>query len=434
MAELRIARWIQTTPGSPWREREPGPTDPGLELRLGEPCGLPWRGWGGCFNELGWRALEALPDDARADVLDDLFGPGDGCRFSFCRLPVGASDYAESWYSLNETPGDLAMERFSIERDRACLIPYIRAAGRRRADMTLFASPWSPPTWMKRPPAHNYGTLIWEPDYLRAYALYFLKFVRAYRKEGIEIAQIHPQNEPNSDQKFPSCLWTGGRMREFIRDYLGPLFASEQEPCEIWIGTIERPDYNRWANLILSDPAARACVSGVGYQWAGKGAVHQTHRSWPDVPIIQTENECGDGRNTWQYARYVFSLIHHYVTNGAVAYVYWNMVLAEGGESTWGWRQNSMVTVDAAAGRAARRPEFYVMKHCSRFIEPGARRLGLGGPWAGNAVAFANPDGARAIVVLNPFEDERAMTLREGPHLLTVPLAALSLNTLYLAG
>lgn len=194
----------------------------------------------------------------------------------------------------------------------------------------------SPPAWMKRPRVYNSGMLRWEPEILDAYALYLLRFVQAYQAEGLPVHQLHVQNEPNSEQKFPSCVWTGERMRDFIRDYLGPHFREDCVACEIWAGTIERPDYDAWAHTILLDPRARSFVSGVGYQWAGKGAVQRTHQSWPALRLLQTECECGDGTNTWDYAHYVFTLLHHYLSNGANGFVYWNMVLPPGGRSTWG--------------------------------------------------------------------------------------------------
>lgn len=119
-----------------------------------------------------------------------LFSPDGDSRFSICRLPIGASDYALEWYSHNEAENDVEMDHFSIERDRQYLIPYIKEALKRNPDLQLFASPWSPPTWMKFPKAYNYGTLRWEPAILKAYALYFVKFVQAYAEEGITIHQV----------------------------------------------------------------------------------------------------------------------------------------------------------------------------------------------------------------------------------------------------
>lgn len=408
--------WYCTTPEQPWIRRDvpPASGNPGtLTVRAGN--GPSWKGFGGCFNELGWMALAKLSPTDREAVLHGLFSTDPGCcGFSYCRMPIGASDYARSWYSHNEHEGDYAMAHFSIERDHQHLIPYIRAAQQYQPGLSLFASPWSPPTWMKQPPVYNYGTLTWSPENLAAYARYFVRFVQAYAEIGIDLNAVHVQNEPNSDQKFPSCVWTGAKMRDFIRDYLGPAFDEAGLSTQIWIGTIERADVDAWAQLILSDDAARAAVSGVGYQWAGKGAVQRQRMAWPDVPMIQTENECGDGTNTWEYAHYIFDLIHHYVTNGVEAYVYWNMVLEAGGESTWGWKQNAMVSVDPLRGTYALNPEYHVMRHFAAYVAPGDSVLGLEGRWAGNALAFRKRDGSIAWMLHNPFDDERTVSIDDG--------------------
>jgi len=423
--------WTATTSTKLWQEKEllSSGADSDATLHITEDRAQEWRGFGGCFNELGWIALSRLDAAVRGDILDELFATDGAMRFNYCRLPIGASDYGESWYSANEHAGDFAMEQFSLERDQRHLVPYIREALARRPEMTLFASPWSPPTWLKHPQACNYGTLVQEPAYRDAYALYLLKFVRGCRELGIEIASLFVQNEPDSDQKFPSCLWTGAQMRDFIRDHLGPLFAREGESCQIWAGTFERSDYDAWAHVVLSDPAARAFVSGVGYQWEGRGAVQRTHQAWPDMPIIQTENECGRGANSWTHAAHVFELLQHYITNGVVAYVYWNMVLAEGGHSTWGWSQNAMISVNMTTTRLTRNPEYYVMKHFARYVEPGGSVLRVEGRWSADAVAFVNPDGARVCIVHNPFDEPRPLALDTGTETLNLTLDAGSYNT-----
>jgi glucosylceramidase len=407
--------WMSSSPTAQWKKGGKAvASDAAPSLTCLPDFQQTWKGFGGCFNELGWKALSRLSAGDRDAILRDLFSSEGGCGFNYCRLPIGANDYAESWYSHDEQPGDFKMDRFSIERDHRYLLPYLRAARKYQPEMFLFASPWSPPTWLKYPEAYNFGTLIWKPEYLKAYARYFVRFVQDYAKAGIRIDAIHVQNEPNSDQKFPSCLWTGEKMRDFIRDYLGPVFRKERLDCQIWAGTIERADVNAWAQLILSDEKTRPYVSGVGYQWAGKGAIQRHRMAWPDVPIVQTENECGDGSNTWDYAHYIFDLIHHYVSNGAEAYVYWNMVLAAGGESTWGWRQNAMISIDKEKPTFTFNPEYYVMKHFAAFIEPGARVMKLEGTGSGNALAFRKPDGRTVYVVHNPFNAVAPVRLR-GP-------------------
>lgn len=385
-------------------------------------------GFGACFNELGYQALDVLPRNSQEALLRNLFGNEDGeCNFNVCRLPIGANDYAKDWYSLNETSGDYDMQQFSIDRDKGCLIPYVKRAIEYQSDMKLFASPWSPPAWMKTPPVYNWGKLNMTERNLTAYALYFAKYVKAYAKAGICVDQVHVQNEPVANQKFPSCMWTGDELRIFIRDYLGPCFEKEGLDTEIWLGTINAPgcDYNRlifdkwatedydyFANTVLSDDKALQYISGVSYQWGGKIAIQRTFESWwPKIRLMQSENECGFGDNTWEYAFYNFTMMKHYIGNGAESYLYWNFMLEPFGTSTWGDPQNAMITIDPKNRQYVFNPDYYIMKHFSATVQRGAVRLGAKGPYAGDSLVFLNPDGSTVAVVFNPFIEKRDMTI-----------------------
>jgi glucosylceramidase len=113
------------------------------------------------------------------------------------------------------------------------LAPYIKAALAVNPDIRLFASPWSPPTWLKFPKTCSFGQVIWEPEHLEAYARYLYRFVDACRAEGIVVDQIHIQNEPRANQRFPSCVWPGEWLRDFIRDYAGPGFEKAGSECAL---------------------------------------------------------------------------------------------------------------------------------------------------------------------------------------------------------
>jgi glucosylceramidase len=437
-------RWISSTKASVWEDKQVLDVAGDANLTITHDKFQTVEGFGGCFNELGFVALSHLSEEERGQVMYSLFHPDGDQRFSICRLPIGASDYALDWYSLNETDGDLEMKHFSIARDQQYLIPYIKEALKLNPNLKLFASPWSPPTWMKFPKSYNYGTLRWEKEILEAYALYFVKFVKAYREEGITIHQVHVQNEVVADQKFPSCIWTGEQLREFIRDYLGPAFEKHGLDTEIWLGTINAPepwdewmkkkvqDHDAYAHTVLSDPEAYKYVKGVGYQWAGKYGIQRTVQSYPELRYMQTENECGDGENTWFYAKYIFNLYQHYFTNGVNAYIYWNMVLEPKGRSTWGWEQNSMITVDPATIKTIHNPEYYVMKHFSHFVSPESTRIGLKGPWSGNALAFEKTTGEKVIIIANPFAETRTLHLSDGSRTQSFKLEPESFNTILL--
>ncbi|MGR9235212.1 glucosylceramidase [Rhizobium leguminosarum] len=397
---------IISTSQAPWVEGECRPVDSAAEVKASGTVTSDFRGFGACFNELSWIALQAVDERSRESMIDKVFSPR-GLDLHYNRLPIGASDFAESWYSHNETEGDFAMEHFSIEHDHVHLLPYFQAARRAHGrDFTLFASPWSPPTWLKDHKAYNFGRLVWKDEYRKAHALYLAKFVEAYKELGIGIDAVHVQNEPDSDQKFPSCCWTGERLRDFIRDDLGPIFEARGVDAQIWLGTIERASFNDWVAPTLLDPEARRRIGGAGFQWAGKNGVQRTRHAAPDLPLIMTENECGDGDNTWDYAHYVFDLAQHFLNNGVQAYVYWNVVLERGGISTWGWRQNSMFCVDTETGELIDNPEYHLMRHLAGFVREGAAVLQTTGRWASNAIMFRNADGSHVAVLQNPLNEE----------------------------
>ncbi len=401
------------------------------DLELGDVLTPKFKGFGICFNELGWQALSHLDDERRDQVLALLFDTKTGCGLAYNRIPIGANDFALDWYSHNEIADDFAMAHFSVDRDERAILPYLRAAqavlGR---PMTLFASPWCPPTWLKSPPVYNFGGLAWTHTHRQAYALYLVRFVQAYAARGITIDSLHVQNEPDSNQKFPSCLWTGEQLRDFIRDDLGPALNTAGLATQIWLGTIERASYNDWIAPTLEDAQARSLITGVGFQWAGKGAIQRTRLAAPDLALIQTESECGDGTNSWDQAHAIFDLVQHYLSNGAEAYCFWNAVLNTGGLSTWGWRQNALFSVDPENRTVQANPEFHLLRHLSGFLQPGAAVISATGRAAASALIFRNPDGSHVVVLQNKGALPLARTVRLGNDTIRVDLPPRSFVTI----
>lgn len=403
-------------------------------------------GFGGCFNELGWEALGLTLEESRKAFLDELFC-SENCGFNYGRVPIGANDFSLEWYSCDETDGDYELKDFNIERDKKYTLPFVKEAQKRQEGLTLFASPWSPPTWMKTKKAYNYGVIRMEERVLKAYAEYFVKFVQAYAQEGVKVEQVHVQNEPMADQKFPSCLWSGENMEIFIRDYLGPAFEKAGLDTELWLGTINGPfvdfmmqgmaapfseHYDQFANTVLEDAQARKYLTGVGLQWGGKHVMEQITASYPELRYMNTESECGDGRNTWEHMEYIFAQMWFYFRHGAERYTYWNFALQEGGISTWGWAQNSLCTVNPQTGELKLQPEFYLMKHFSRYIKKGAKYLGVKGHWTTNTLAFENPDGTLVLVVGSNMNRDRTFRFRYGEEELSAEIPAHSVHTFVL--
>lgn len=441
--------WVSTTNNEAWK------INPEVEVNKGKgnsfviPVDSAKQvidGFGGCFNELGWDALQTLSEENRKAVMKNLFDTITGCRFTIYRMPIGANDYAVDWYSYNETPDDFEMKNFSLDRDQKRLIPYIKAAQTYNPNLKVWASPWCPPSWMKT--NHHYACASnlhfndlaadqqgvemktqfrMESKVLAAYALYFEKFVQGYKNEGIPISEVHVQNEMNSCQSFPSCIWRPEDMATFIGGYLGPKFEADGIQTQIWLGTIERPQVER-VDTILHSKEAGKYIKGVGFQWAGKGAIAEVHRKYPKMKLMQTETECGDGSNNWKAAEHTFDLMKHYFRNGANAYMYWNMVLDETGKSQWGWKQNSMISIDKASGKVTYNPEFYLMKHLSYFVEPGSRYIPVSSD--PNCLAFVKGDHL-VILYYNSGAEKLASFAVKGK-CFSVNLKPKSLNTFQL--
>ena len=454
------AEWVATTAAAGWVAQpapkvtaSAGPAD--AEIVLTQPPQV-IQGFGACFNELGWTALSALPPADRAKVLRELFAPGVGGNFTICRMPLGANDFSRDWYSYDETPGDFAMTHFSIANDEQTLIPFIKGAQQYNPRLALWASPWSPPTWMKYnhyyaaaavPPTYHqvvpalaennlpadrqgkegHDMFIQEDKYFAAYALYFAKFIEAYKQQGITVGMVMPQNEFNSAQIFPSCLWTAAGLARFV-GYLGP--QMRQRGTRVFFGTMERAN-EALVDTVLRDARSASFVEGVGFQWAGKGAIAGIHRRYPALTLYQSEQECGDGKNDWQYCEYTWTLLKHYIGSGANAYMYWNIALRQGGVSRWGWSQNSLVTVDEAARTYHYNHEYYLLKHLSHYVQPGARRLATTGAFT-NLLAFQNPDKSVVLVAQNDQDTDQTVRFRVGGHTVAPLLRAHSFNTLVL--
>ena len=406
---------ITSTENNVWQKGVENATQGGILMQFGEKK-QKIRGFGTCFSELGAKALNSIPKSEKDELLNELFD-SDKCNFNYCRTPMGASDFSLDFYSYNETDGDYEMKNFSIERDKRLLLPLIlEGVKRQEGNMQMFASPWCPPLWMKTKRAYSSGTFKMDKEHLSAYALYFKKYIEAYKSEGVPLVHVCPQNEPCSNQIFPSCVWKGYELTEFIGSYLGE--AISDTGVDIMFGTINGPEgddrfswtrYSDYLGYAMQDERARKYIKAVGYQWAGKFALPQTSDDYPWLELIQTESECGDGKNTWERMMHVIALMRHYFRFGASAYVYWNIALENEGASTWGWCQNSLINV--VDGHARLTPELYMMKHFSHFVKRGARYLDMKGELSSICSAFENPNGERVVIVANQYNDTKLITL-----------------------
>ena len=377
--------------------------------------------------------MEVLSAEARAELLRALFDPKTGLKLNLARTPIGASDYATTLYSLDETPGDYALEHFSTARDQEKLIPYIKAALALRPDLRLWAVPWSPPSWMKDNGKLVGGHIKDDDQTLDALARYFAKYVQSYRAAGVKIAMVMPQNEPSVTSKYTSCQWTGGQLSQFIGHHLGPAFQKERIDTDIFLGTINdsgRGGYAYWIGPSMQDPQTQGYVKGVACQWAGARTMTETRFLHPELKLMQSETECGTtNTNDWAFGQKQYELALKWFGAGASSNIVWNLVLDETGKSTADWAQCSPVVVDSRSGQVTYTPFYYCYKHFSFFVEPGAHLLATESNW-GNKLAFVNPDGTVVVVLANPSKDNLPVNLSiDGRQSETVALPAHSFDT-----
>lgn len=448
MEKQEKIQWISTTESEPWVQQKEIFIKELKEQKFDvqvfpEQTLQDIEGFGACFNELGWSSLSLLSDSDRDQVMDELFTPGKGLNFTVSRMPIGANDFSLDWYSYDEIDQDFSLEHFSIENDEKKLIPFIKKAQQYNPALKIWASPWCPPSWMKynkhyacRPDVVNdlegdpttdlEGTdmFIQEDRYMETYARYFGKFIDAYKGKGIDIYCVAPQNEFNSCQNFPSCTWTAQSLAKFTGRFLGP--EMEKRNVTIMLGTVERAN-TALCDTILNDPDCKKYITSVGFQWAGKGAISDIYERYPHLKMYQTEQECGDGKNDWKGAVYAWKLMEHYLSNGCSIYDYWNISLEKGGISHWGWAQNSLVVVDPATKSFEYSHEFYVMKHFSHFIQPGAKRIQTSD--YNNLLAFKNPDGSIIIVAGNFGIEDKTISISIQHKIIQMTLKANSFNT-----
>ncbi len=399
-------------------------------------------GFGGAFNEKGWDALLVLDEAERQRALRLLFSGEDGARFRFGRVPIGASDYAMDRYTLDDVPGDYALAHFSIDRDRRLLIPYLEAALAQQPALWLWASAWTPPPWMKTNGDYDSGEMRGDPATLAAYASYLARFVEAYRGEGLAIRAVHVQNEPVQLTHYPSCFWPPELVRDFIRDQAGPLFESRHLSARLWLGTLNTDD-PRYPEVVLGDAAARRYLAGVGVQWGGLPLVAPILARDPELPVMQTETDCGNHHwepgfrpdrppNDHAYGDFTWGRIEAYLRAGVRSYMAWNMVLDGEGkniDSERPWPQNALLVVDRQERRLLETPAYWAFRHWSAFLDAGARRLGIAGPET-DALAFRNPDGARVVLLRNPEDRARTRTIAVGGAVLELTVPAQGWATL----
>ena len=372
-------------------------------------------GFGGALTDAAAETFYKLPKNQQKQILQDYFDPDKGIGYTLCRVPIHTCDFSSDSESYTETPDDTLLEHFTIEHDQPYRIPFIRAAMEAAQDtLLLFASPWSPPAWMKTNNSMLQGGKL-KPAFRQSWADYFVRFIKAYEQEGIPIWGLTVQNEPMAVQTWESCIYTAEEERDFVRDYLGPtLVKNGLSNVKLMVWDHNRGILYQRDKIVLDDPETSKYVWGVGFHWyVGDHFenVRLVHDAYPDKQLVFTEG-CvysfdQERIDEWHWGeRYGESILMD-LNHWTVGWVDWNLLLDEqGGPNHVGNYCFAPVHGYPASGEIHHMNSYYYMGHFSKFIRPGAKRIiASSNDDRLRTTAFLNPDGRVAVVVLNMTDD-----------------------------
>jgi glucosylceramidase len=404
-------------------------------------------GFGGAFTEAGSVTLDQLSSEKRQEAIEAYFHPEKGINYTFCRTHINSCDFSLGNYAYTETPDDVELNDFTIERDRKSLIPLIKEAIKVKGEgLKLFASPWSPPFWMKTNGRMNNGGSL-KDEYREIWAKYFGKYVKAYKEEGIDIWGVTIQNEPMAITPWDNCVYTDEQERDFVK-ILGPTLSEEGlNDVKIMVWDHNKDIMKSRVDTIMSDPEAAKWVWGVGFHWYGpedsKSTVNNdvldyTYRTYKTNLVftegcnpyynIDKDNLIGEWWTGEKYGRHIIGDLNHWT----VAWCDWNMYLNEkGGPNHVENLCDAPIMADRQKDILYYNTPYYYMGHFSKYILPGAKRV----EWKSciqdlNITAFENIDGSIAVVVMNEADEGKTFVLKNENKAAEVVIPAHSIQTL----
>ncbi|PPS72500.1 MULTISPECIES: discoidin domain-containing protein [Streptomyces] len=397
----------------------------------------PMTGFGASFTDSSaWLVGTKLSANQRNALMRDLFSRRDGIGLSFLRQPMAATDFTVSGnYSYDDMPAgqaDPTLANFTIEHDRSYTIPLLKQARKINPQLTLMATPWSPPGWMKTGDLMNGGRL--KPDAYQPYADYFAKFLKAYAAAGVPVRYVTPQNEPlHNTSSYPSMSLTADEAKTFINDHLAPTLRKQGLATGI-LGYDHNWDVTSYPESLYTDAASAKNATGTAWHCYAGDVSAQTvvHNDYPNEPAFQSECSGGNWEGDEQGA---FAGVMDNVINGprnwAQSIIRWNLALDSNGGPTNNGCQGCrpVVTVSPKTnGTWTYTPtaDYWGLAHAGKFVQPGARRVASNTFGKGNVedVAFTNPDGSTALVTYNSGSTDRTFTVRWGDRHFTYKLAA----------
>jgi glucosylceramidase len=375
-------------------------------------------GIGGAITDASAEVFYKLPKDKQDEILQAYFNEDKGIGYSLIRTNIHSCDFSSGSYTYVKE-GDKKLETFSVAHDKEFRLPLIhKAIASASRNVKMYASPWSPPAFMKSNKSMLQGGKLL-PEYYQTWADYYVKFFEAYKKEGLSFWGLTVQNEPMATQRWESCIYTAEEERDFLKNYLGPtLEKNGLGGLKITVWDHNRDLITQRASTILDDPEAAKYVWGVGFHWYENWSggepmfenVARVNESYPDKNLLFTEGTVErfsyDQLQRWSNGeRYGRSMIHDF-NNGTVGWTDWNILLDEnGGSNHVGNFCFAPIHGNTQTGEVIFTPSYYYIGHFSKFIKPEAKRIGSAASRSQLlTTSFANPDGSVVTVVMNDTE------------------------------
>jgi glucosylceramidase len=409
-------------------------------------------GFGGSFTEASAYLLNKISAEHRDKVLEAYFGES-GARYSLTRTHMNSCDFSLGNYAYAPVEHDKVLDHFTIQEDQDDIIPMIKDAMIKSKDgFKIIASPWTAPPWMKDNKDWRGGKLL--PEYYDTWALFFSKYVDAYKSEGIDIWGFTVENEPlGNDNNWESMHFSPEEMTSFVQNHLGPKLEKDGKGQVKILGYDQNREHLKaWVDAMYKDDGSSRYFDGTAIHWYASTfhvfpeELQYAHQKAPAKHLIQTEacidaevpkwqddawywsKEATDWGWDWapeedkpmhpkyvpvyRYARDIIGCLNNWVDG----WIDWNMVLDRRGGPNWfkNWCV-APVIVDPEHDEVYFTPLYYTMSHFSRFIRPGAARIGFElSDESLQVTAAQNPDGTIAVVVLNPTEIRKHITLHLG--------------------
>ncbi|MGN0478897.1 MAG: glycoside hydrolase family 30 beta sandwich domain-containing protein [Hominenteromicrobium sp.] len=395
-----------------------------------------WLGFGSALTDSAAYCYAQMPADKQAEIIRLFYSKKEGLGYDLGRMHIGSCDFATEEYAYTE-PGDRDMKTFDLGQDRQYVLPMVKDIVAAAPELFLFASPWSPPYWMKSAGTVRFGGKLLD-EWKTPWAEYVARYIESYAAEGISIPAMTVQNEPWAAQTWESCQYTAEEEAELIRDHLGPVMDAHGLPMKIIIWDHNKERVYERACRTLKDPEVCSRVWGIGFHWYSGDhfdGLKLTHETFPDKVLIETEYCLGLNRNggvsggALRYAREILNNMN----SGMSAAVDWNLLLDQTG-GPYHYRYTGCaapVMVNTDTKEIEIQPMYYGVAHFSKYIPQGSTCLATSSfDREVSLTAFERPDGKVAVVVINEAETEKSAFLRMADHTAPLVLEPRSVTTL----